>query len=235
MRGRWAGWIALGTASLLWDVATAAPQTTAAPAPPEPPAAADLSALAQWIGRWLPVVGAATYSAIEDTGDFLARASDSVTAAGLQGCTLVLHQRSTTTVNAGRSELRRTIRVPLAQVDTGAVQPKVRRPRMLLGGETVMLTGQMVVPLRSQLRDRFIAVATEEEPTRDTLVAEHLVPFPFAIVPASRAAQAIRQAATLCAAHDSLLFHQLHPPVLRPPFLGVVRRDRSQGAGPGGF
>ncbi|HET8624644.1 MAG TPA: hypothetical protein VFM14_13860, partial [Gemmatimonadales bacterium] len=139
-----------------------------------------MPAIGAWIGRWLPVVAAASYSAIEDTGHFLARESDSVTAAGLQGCTLVLQQSLTTTINAERSERRRTIRVPLSRVDTGAVQPKVRRPRMLLGAETVMLTGQLVVPLRSRFRDSVITIASEDRPATDSLVAEHLVPFPFA-------------------------------------------------------
>ncbi len=61
--------------------------------PPEPAHDADLPALAAWIERWLPVVGATTYANIDSTADFYARSSDSVIAARLEGCTLVLHER----------------------------------------------------------------------------------------------------------------------------------------------
>ena len=219
---------------MLWMAWTAAP--AAAQAPPEPPAGADLPVLAAWLGRWLPIVAAASYSAMEDTGEFLARASDSVTAAGLRGCTLVLHQRSLTTIGSATAESRRVVRVPLERLDTIAAQPKVRRPRMLLGTtETVMLTGQLVVPLRSRSRDSVIAIASEGTESVDSLVAEHLLPFPFAIVPATRAASAIRRAAGLCAAADTSLFHQLDPPVLRPPLLGIIRCHGCERPGAGGL
>ena len=235
MRRGWSRrWAAAAVVAACGATLGSAQQSPAAfPPPPEPPPGADLPLLAAWIGRWLPVVAAASYSATEETGEFFARGSDSVTAAGLRGCTLVLHQRSVTTVNAETAESRRVIRVPLQALDTVAAQPKVRRPRMLLGvGESVMLTGQLVVPLRSRTRDSVIAVSSEDETARDSLVAEHLVPFPFAILPATRAARAIRRAAALCAARDSLLLHELDPPVLRPTLLGLVRTNRRQGTGP---
>lgn len=189
-----------GLLLLLVGVGHGAAQTTGAVVPPEPTDDADLPTVGAWIERWLPAVGAASYATIEGTGDFLAHASDSVTGAGLDGCTLVLQERSVSTVRAETTERRQTIRVPLAQVDTSVVQPKVRRAGMLLGGPNVMLTGQLVVPLKNQSRTPFITVVRQGEPDRDSLAAEHLVPFPFAVVPATRSARAIRRAAALCIA-----------------------------------
>jgi hypothetical protein len=199
---------------LLCGVGLAAAQAPAVPAaltrpaprqlppdvPPEPPHDADLPTLGSWMGRWLPVVGAASYGTIEETGDFLAYASDSVTGALLEGCTLVLQERSVSTARAETVERRQTVRVPLDQVDTSLVQPKIRRAGMLLGRPNVMLTGQLVVPLRNRSRSRFITIVAQAEPRRDSLAAEHLVPFPFAMVPATRSAAAIRRAAGLCIA-----------------------------------
>jgi hypothetical protein len=196
-----AGCIALVLLTVL--PATAQVRQLPADVPPRVPPGADLTALAGWLGRWLPVVGAASYAMIEDTGDFLAHASDSVTHALIEECTLVLHQRSLTTVRAERIERRRTVRVPLGELDTTAVQPKVRRAGMLLGRPHVMLTGQLVVPLLNQSRTRFITIASEQPPG-DSLVAEHLVPFLFAIEPAMRSAQVIRRAAALCRSPDRL-------------------------------
>jgi hypothetical protein len=168
--------------------------------PPEPPRDAGLPDVALWLERWLPVVGASSYSTIETTGDFLAHASDSVTAAGLDGCTLVLEERSVSTVRAERVEERRTVRVPLAELDTALVRPRIRRAGMMLTRPNVLTTGQLVVPLRSPWKSRFITVARNDAPGQDSLASEHLVPFRFAIVPAERSAAAIRRAAALCIA-----------------------------------
>ncbi len=164
--------------------------------PPEPAPDAGLPALGAWIARWLPVVGATSYSTVQETGDFLAHASDSVAAARLDRCTLVLEQRSASTVHGATIETRRTISVPLDQVDTGLVYPKISRAGMLLGRPQVMVTGRLVVPLRNRFRSRFITIASQEP--RDSLAHEHLVPFLFAMVPATRGAAAIRRAAALC-------------------------------------
>jgi hypothetical protein len=186
--------------------------------PPEPPGDADLPTIGAWIARWLPIVGAASYSAIEGTGDFFARASDSVTSVALRGCTLVLEERSVSTAHGETLERWQAIRVPLAQVDTTAVQPKIRRAGMLLGRPNVMLTGQMVVPLRSPSRTGFITIVPRDPPAPDTLVAEHLVPFAFAVVPAERSARAIRRAAGLCIALTER--REERPSFDEPPVLG---------------
>jgi hypothetical protein len=143
------------------------------------------------------VVGAFSYPTIEGTGDFFAHASDSVTAAGLDACTLVLRERSLTTVHAAPVESRREVRVPLALVDTSAIEPRIRRPGMLLGGPHVMVTGQLVIPLRTPARIPFISISTGH-PEGDSLAVEHLIPVQFAMVPANRSARAIRRAAALC-------------------------------------
>jgi hypothetical protein len=166
--------------------------------PPEPGHDADLATLGAWIERWLPVVGAASYQTVDQTGDFFAHASDSVTGALLDGCTLVLHERFVSTVHGETLERRQAVRVPLDQVDTTAVQPKMRRSQMLLTSPNVLVKGQLVVPLRNRSRTRFITVVTDAEPYRDSLAAEHLVPFLFAVVPATRSALAIRRAAAQC-------------------------------------
>jgi hypothetical protein len=175
-----------------------AAQTTVVP--PEPPTSGGLAAVGAWIAQWLPVVGSASYPAIEETGDFLGRSSDSVTAALLEGCTLVLHERSATTVRTALVERRHAVRIPLDQVDTIGVEPKIRRPGMLLGGPHVMVTGQLVIPLRSPTRARFITIVPLDEPGRDSLAVEHLIPLQFAMVPATRSARAIRRAAAICVA-----------------------------------
>jgi hypothetical protein len=185
--------------SLAAFAARSARAQTATP-PPDPPADADLGAIGAWMERWLPVVGAASYAAIGNTGDFFAHASDSVTSVRLNGCTLVLEELAVSTVRGETFRRRLAIHVPLKQVDTTAVQPKIRRAGMLLDRPGVMLTGQMVVPLRNQLRTDFITVVPRDPAGRDTVVAEHLVPFPFAVVPAERSARAIRRAAGLCSA-----------------------------------
>jgi hypothetical protein len=166
------------------------------PVPPEPPTG-DLAAIGRWIEHWLPVVGAFSYPAIEGTGDFLAHASDSVMAAALEACTLVLRERSVTTVHAEPVESRRDIRVPLALVDTSGIEPRIRRPGMLLGRPHVMVTGQLVIPLRTPTRTPFITVLTGH-PEGDSLAVEHLIPVQFAVIPANRSARAIRRAAALC-------------------------------------
>ncbi len=169
--------------------------------PPEPGHEPGLAALGAWIERWLPVVGAASYQPVEQTGDFFARASDSVTAARLDGCTLVLQQRSISIVRGETLETRRIIRVPLAEIDTTEVRPRIRGAQMFLTSPNVLVRGQLVVPLRSAARTRFIPVSAGAEPG-DSLVAEHLVPIRFAEVPAARAARAIRRAAAHCISRE---------------------------------
>ncbi len=166
--------------------------------PPEPGHDADLATLGTWIERWLPVVGAASYQTIDRTGDFFAHASDSVTGALLEGCTLVLRERFVSTVRGETLERRQAIRVPLDQVDTTVIEPKIRQGQVLLSHPNVLVQGHLVVPLRNRARTRFITVFQNEEPDRDSLVAEHLVPFLFALVPATRSARAIRRAASHC-------------------------------------
>lgn len=78
--------------------------------PPEPPpAGSDLSLVAAWIERWLPTVASVSGSALDSTGDFYSRASDSVRAAGLDGCTLVLHERSVSMVRGWRDARYTTV------------------------------------------------------------------------------------------------------------------------------
>jgi hypothetical protein len=168
--------------------------------PPEPVADADLPALGAWIERWLPVIGVTRSSAIDSTADFYAHESDSVTSARLDGCTLVLQERLVSTGHAGRVERRLAIHVPLDQVDTTLVQPKIRQARLLLNRPNVLLYGELVVPLRNQARTEFITVFADGGPGYPTLVGEHQVPFVFAQVPAARSALALRQAAARCAA-----------------------------------
>src|SRR4051794_40401334 len=69
--------------------------------PPEPASDAELPAMGAWLERWLPVVGVASYPTVDSTADFFAYTTDSVTAARLDGCTLVLHER---TVQSFRGE-----------------------------------------------------------------------------------------------------------------------------------
>jgi hypothetical protein len=180
--------------SVLLALGVARADAQAGPVPPEPPAG-DLVAIGGWIEQWLPVVGAFSYPTIEGTGDFLAHVSDSVTAARLEDCTLVLRERSVATVHAEAVESRRGIRVPLALLDTSGLEPRIRRPGMLLGGPHVMVTGQLVIPLRTPTRTPFITVTAAGG---DSLAVEHLIPLQFAVVPANRSARAIRRAATLC-------------------------------------
>ncbi len=168
--------------------------------PPEPPPDADLPALALWIEHWLPVVGAASYSALDSTADFYAYTSDSVTAARLDGCTLVLHERLAGSGSAGRWERRVVVHVPLDQIDTTLVEPKIRRSQLLLTRPNVLLGGRLVVPLRNRARTGFITVFSDDDPGRPSLATEHLVPFPFALPPAARSAAALRRAAARCAA-----------------------------------
>ncbi len=167
--------------------------------PPEPAADADLPTLAAWIERWLPVIGAASYPTIDSTADFYAYSSDSVTGARLEGCTLVLQERFVRTVRGKTLEKHRVVRVPLEQVDTAVVQPKIRQPQMLLTRPNVLLSGRLVVPLRSRTRTKFITVLPGEGAPGDTLVAEHLVPLMFAELPVVRSALALRRAAARCA------------------------------------
>jgi hypothetical protein len=179
-------------------IALAAPHASAQdrPVPPEPPAGS-LAAIGRWIETWLPVVGAFSYPTIDGAGDFFAHVSDSVTAAGLEACTLVLRERSITTVSAAPVESQREVRVPLALVDTSGIEPRIRRPGMLLGGPYVMVTGQLVIPLRTPARVPVISITTGH-PEGDSLAVEHLIPVQFAVVPANRSARAIRRAAALC-------------------------------------
>ena len=180
------------------SIALAAPRASAQdrPVPPEPPSGG-LAAIGRWIETWLPVVGAFSYPTIEGTGDFFAHSADSVTAARLEACTLVLRERSVTTVRAEPVESQREVRVPLALVDTSGIEPRIRRPGMLLGGPHVMVTGQLVIPLRTAARVPFISITTGH-PDGDSLAVEHLIPVQFAVVPANRSARAIRRAAVLC-------------------------------------
>ena len=168
--------------------------------PPEPAHDADLPALSAWIERWLPVVGATSYSNVDSTADFYGRASDSVMAARLEGCTLVLHERSVSIVRGWRSAKYLAIHVPLDQVDTSLLQPKIRQARLLLNRPNVLLYGQLVVPLRNRARTEFITVFAEDGRGDPTLVGEHQVPFVFAQAPAARSALALRQAAARCGA-----------------------------------
>jgi hypothetical protein len=168
--------------------------------PPEPAHDANLPALAAWIERWLPVIGATSRSTVDSTADFYAHSSDSVTAARLDGCTLVLHERLVSTVSGGTLERHVVIHVPLDQVDTALVQPKIRQARLLLNRPNVLLFGQLVVPLRNRARTEFITVFADDDPRHPTLVGEHQVPFIFAQVPAARSALVLRQAAAQCQA-----------------------------------
>jgi hypothetical protein len=168
--------------------------------PPEPAHDADLPALAAWIERWLPVIGAASSPTVDSTGDFYARGSDSVTGARLEGCTLVLHERFVNTVRGATTERRLAVYVPLDLVDTAAVRPKIRQARLLLSRPNVLLSGQLVVPLRSHPRTEFITVVPNDDPRSATLVGETDLPFVFAEVAAARAALALRQAVAHCAA-----------------------------------
>jgi hypothetical protein len=194
----------MGTARrLLLAVALVAPRLALAQlpdsVPPEPAHDADLPALADWIERWLPVIAFTRYSAIDSTADFYAHGSDSVTAAWLEGCTLVLHERRVSAGRGGRSESHLAIHIPLDQVDTALVQPKIRQARVLLGRPNVLLYGQLVVPLRNRSRTEFITVFTEGDSRYPTLIGEHQLPSVFAQVPAMRSALAIRQIAAQCA------------------------------------
>jgi hypothetical protein len=167
--------------------------------PPEPAHDADLPALAAWIARWLPVIGATTYSNIDSTADFYARSSDSVLAARLEGCTLVLHERSVSIAHGWRSAQHLAIHVPLGQVDTALVQPKIRQARLLLNRPNVLLYGQLVVPLRNRARTEFITVFADGGSGYPMLVGEHQVPFVFAQIAAARSALVLRRAAARCA------------------------------------
>lgn len=191
----------------------------AARVPPEPADGADLTVLGAWIERWLPVVGATSYQAFDGTGDFFAHASDSVTSAVLEGCTLVLRERFVSTVGGKTSERGQAVRVPLEQLDTSVIQPKIRRAQMLLTTPNVLVQGQLVVPLRNRLRTGFIVIRRDEDPERDSLAAEHLIPVIFAEVPAARSARAIRQAAAACA------LRRAPEPAPRPPPLGATARS----------
>ncbi len=168
--------------------------------PPEPAADAALPVLAAWIERWLPVVGAISYANVDSTADFYGRSSDSVLAARLDGCTLVLHERFLRFARGERSVKYVAVHVPLDQVDTALVQPKIRQAQLLLNRPNVLLYGQLVVPLRNRARTEFITVFAEDAPGYPTLVGEHQVPFMFAQVPAARSALALRQAAARCGA-----------------------------------
>jgi hypothetical protein len=169
--------------------------------PPEPPPGADLALLGAWIERWLPTVAAVSGSNVDSTGDFYGRSSDSVMAARLDGCTLVLYERSVSIVRGWRSAKYLTIYVPLEQVDTAMVQPKIRQARLLLNRPNVLLSGQLVVPLRNRARMEFITVvAADGDPQYPMLVSEYDVPFIFEELPAAHSALALRQAAARCGA-----------------------------------
>jgi hypothetical protein len=172
--------------------------------PPEPAPNAELPALASWLARWLPVVAVARYSAVDSTADFYAHGSDSVAAARLDGCTLTLHEILVSTVRGKRSETRLAIQVPLDQVDTTLIQPKIRQARLLLNHPNVLVYGQLVVPLRNRTRIEFITVFGEGDSRYPILVNEHQVPFVFAQRPAARSALALRQAAARCEAAADL-------------------------------
>jgi hypothetical protein len=167
--------------------------------PPEPPAGGDLPLLASWIERWLPTVAAASGSTI-DSADFYGHSSDSVMAARLERCTLVLYERSVSIVRGWRSAKYLTIHVPLDQVDTALMQPKIRRPTLLLSRPNVLLYGQLVVPLRNRARTEFITVFADGDPHYPMLVSEHQLPFVFEQLPAARSALALREAAARCGA-----------------------------------
>jgi hypothetical protein len=172
--------------------------------PPEPAPNAELPALASWIARWFPVVAVARYAAVDSTADFYAHGSDSVAAARLDGCTLTLHEILVSTVRGKRSESRLAIQVPLDQVDTTLIQPKIRQARLLLNRPNVLMYGQLVVPLRNRTRTEFITVFGEGDSRYPMLVSEHQVPFVFAQLPAARSALALRQAAARCEAAADL-------------------------------
>lgn len=167
--------------------------------PPEPPApGADVSLLAAWIERWLPTVAAVSGSVLDSTGDFYSRASDSVIAARLDGCTLVLHERSVSLVRGWREARYTTVYVPLGSVDTAWLAPKIRRPTLLLDRPNVLLYGQLVISLKNRARSEFITVLADGD--LPVLVREHQVPLVFQERPAARSAQAIREAAAHCGA-----------------------------------
>jgi len=172
--------------------------------PPEPAPNADLTMLGAWIARWLPVVGVTRYSAVDSTADFYAHGSDSVTAARIDGCTLILHEDVVSTVRGGTSETRLAIHVPLDQLDTTLVQPKIRQARLLLNRPNVLMYGELVVPLRNRTRTEFITVFREDDSRYPMLVGEHQVPFVFAQIAAARTALALRQAAARCDAAADL-------------------------------
>ena len=191
-------WRAVLLAQLLLPGLAAAQLPDRTPPEPPPPAGADLPLLASWIERWLPTVAAASGSVLDSTGDFYSRGTDSVMAASLDGCTLVLHERSVSIVRGWREARYLTIYVPLGSVDTALVQPKVRRATLLLDRPNVLLYGQLVVPLRNRARTEFITVLADGD--LPTLVREHQVPFVFQAAPAARSAQALREAAARCGA-----------------------------------
>jgi hypothetical protein len=166
--------------------------------PPEPAQDAELPVLAAWIEQWLPVIGVARYDAVDSTADFYAHGSDSVTAARLDGCTLILHEQVSSTVRGARSVRHLAIHIPLEAIDTSRAQPKIRQARLLLSRPNVLLFGQLVVPLRNRAGTEFITVFTEDDPGPPTLVGEHQVPSVFAEVPAARSALVIRRAAARC-------------------------------------
>jgi hypothetical protein len=113
----------------------------------------------------------------------------------------VLHERSVSIVRGWRSAKYLSIYVPLAQVDTALLQPKMRRGMLLLNRPNVLLTGQLVVPLRNRARIEFITVVAEDpDPQYPMLVSEHQVPLIFEEVPAARSALALREAASRCRA-----------------------------------
>ena len=172
--------------------------------PPEPAPNADLPVLGAWIARWPPVVGVNRYSAVDSTADFYAHGSDSITAARIEGCTLILHEELVSTARSGTSETRLAIHVPLDQVDTTLVQPKIRQARLLLNRPNVLMYGQLVVPLRNRTRTEFITVFRDDDSRYPMLVGEHQVPFVFAQVAAARTALALRQAAARCEAAADL-------------------------------
>ena len=191
------------TRRLLFAIALLAPRLALAQLPdsipPEPGQDADLPALGDWIERWLPVIAFTRYSAIDSTADFYAHGSDSVTAARLDGCTLVLHERLISAGRSGKSERRVAIHIPLDQIDTALVQPKIRQARLQLGRPNVLLYGELVVPLRNRSRTEFITVFADGDSRYPTLIGEHQLPSVFAQVPAMRSALVIRQAAAYCA------------------------------------
>lgn len=191
---------------LLWAATTcvwlALPRLVAGqlPAGDPPPLApeADLPTLAAWIERWLPVVGIASSTSIDSTADFYSRRSDSIAAARLEGCTLVLHERQVRTARGDTVESWLLLRIPLDQVDTAELRPRIRRPQVLLSPPNVLLSGEFVVPLRSRTRARFISISPNQGASHDTLVAEHLVPLAFADIAATRTASVLRSAAAQC-------------------------------------